>query len=288
MMNKGILFIIISSLFFSIINGLVKYFDRIPAIEIVFFRSIVSLILSYASLYNTNTKIFNKNSPLLIARGLSGALALSLYFYTIQKIPLASAVTILYLAPIFTVLLSIFLLKESPSAMQIPFFIVSFIGASFLKQFDARVDVTYFAMGITAAFFAGLAYNFIRMLRGKVHHQLIILYFPLMTIPIVSPYVYQHWVTPTVSEFIGMILIGIITQLAQVFMTKAYLFEKASKISHFSYLTSVFAYFTGLIFFNENLTLMGGVGLILIIFGVILSSYFSPKEKDTHSPLVKS
>lgn len=277
-MNKGILFILISGLLFSIINALVKYYDRIPALEIVFFRSLVSLMMSYYALQKKKVKIFNKYTPLLISRGLSGAIALCLYFYTIQKIPLASAVTILYLAPIFTIILSSILLNEKPELRQIPFFIVSFIGALFLKEFDARVELTYFLMGLAAAFFAGLAYNFIRMLKGKADHHLIIFYFPLVTIPVVTPFVYPIWVSPNWSELIGLILIGVVTQLAQVFMTKAYLFEKASKISHFSYLTSVYAYITGLIFFNESLGFMPLIGLILIIFGVSMSSFFSSKS----------
>lgn len=277
-MNKGILYIIISGLFFSIINALVKYFDRIPALEIVFFRSVVSLLICSFILMRNRTKVFNEHTPLLIGRGLSGAFALCLYFYTIQKMPLASAVTILYLAPIFTVILAIFLVKEYPSLKQIPFFFISFIGAAMLKQFDPRVELIYFAMGLTAAFFAGVAYNCIRMLRGKVDANLIIFYFPLITIPVVIPYLINHWVSPTLNELLGLIFIGIVTQLAQVFMTKAYLIEKASKISHFSYLTSVYAYFTGVIFFKESLGTLPGIGLLLIILGVGMSSYFAPKS----------
>lgn len=255
-----------------------KYFERIPPLEIVFFRSLVSLVLCWFVLLKNQTKIFNEHTPLLVGRGLSGAIALCLYFTTIQKIPLASAITILYLAPIFTVIMAIFLVKEYPNIKQIPFFIVSFLGAALLKQFDSRVEITYFMMGITAAFFAGLGYNFIRMLRGKVDSNLIIFYFPLITIPLVTPYILTNWVTPNLIEFIGLIGIGLLTQLAQIFMTKAYLIEKASKISHFSYLTSVYAYFTGVIFFNESLDGLPMLGLILIIVGVILSSIFSPRS----------
>lgn len=277
-MNKGILYIIISGLFFSIINALVKYFEHIPALEIVFFRSVVSLILCSLVLIKSEEKIFSKYTPLLLGRGISGSIALCLYFYIIQKIPLATAVTILYLAPIFTIMLAIFMVKETPSIKQIPFFILSFLGAGLLKSFDARVDLSYFLMGLSAAFFAGLAYNFIRLLRGKVGHQLVIFYFPLVTIPIVIPFVIPIWVTPNLYELIGLIGIGILTQLAQIFMTKAYMLEKASKISHFSYLTSVYAYITGILFFNEHMNFMGMVGLFLIIVGLFFTSYFSPKE----------
>ena len=278
-MNKGILFILISGVFFSIINALVKYLHHIPALEIVLFRSIISLLLSYTAIYRRNESIFSRHTPLLLGRGITGSIALCLYFYTIQKIPLATAVTILYLAPIFTILLAIFIVKEYPSWKQIPFFLLSFVGATLLKSFDPRVDLLYFSMALIAAFFAGLAYNFIRLLKGKVGHHVVIIYFPLVTIPLVLPFVVPIWVTPNIEELVGLIGIGLLTQLAQIFMTKAYMLEKASKISQFSYLTSVYAYLTGIIFFDEHMGTMSLIGLLLILIGLFFSSYFSEKEE---------
>lgn len=262
-------------MFFGLINALVKLYSHIPSIEIVFFRSITTLILSYTVIFKEDIKIINPHSKLLFLRGLSGAIALCLYFYTIQKMPLATAVTILYLAPIFTVILAGIMNNEPPNKKQWPFIIIGFFGAVLMKNFDPRASLIHFFMGVSAAFFAGLAYNFIRKLKGKAHHQLIIFYFPLVTIPITLPFLVNVWITPNWNEFFGLIAIGISTQLAQVFMTKAYLSEKASKISHFNYLTCVYALLTGLIFFNEQLNWMSLAGMLLILISVTFSSKFS-------------
>jgi drug/metabolite transporter (DMT)-like permease len=233
--------------------------------------------MTYYTIHKLKIKIISKNTPLLLGRGISGAIALSLYFYTIQKMPLATAVTILYLAPIFTVILAIFMVKEWPNKTQWPFFLLSFIGAVLMKNIDTRASGLHFGMGLTAAFFAGMAYNFIRLLKGKAHHSLVIFYFPLVTIPICFPLLIPNWVTPTLEEFFALIGIGILTQIAQVFMTKAYMQEKASKISHFNYLTSVYAFFTGIIFFNEYLNTLSLIGLSLTFVGIIFSTKFAPK-----------
>lgn len=189
--------------------------------------------------------------------------------------PIATAVTILYLAPIFTVILAAFINKEPPNKQQWPFIILGFIGAVLMKNFDPRASLLHFAMGVTAAFFAGLAYNFIRRLRGKAHHHLIIFYFPLVTIPICLPFLIPSWVTPNLFELTGLLAIGICTQIAQVFMTKAYMEEKASKISHFNYLTCVYAFLTGIIFFNEQLNWISLLGMFCILISVTFSSKFS-------------
>lgn len=277
-MNKGIKYILIASFFFSIINILVKYLTSIPSIEIVFFRSIVTLLITYYTIHKLKLKIITEHTPLLIGRGLSGAIALSLYFYTIQNMPLATAVTLLYLAPILTIILSIFLLKEKPSKKQIPFFILCFIGAALVKNVDIRVSTLPFTMGIASAFFAALAYNFIRMLKGRVHHSVVIFYFPLTTLPFCVPWLIESWVTPSYTELIGLVAIGVCTQIAQVFMTKAYMLEKASKISHYNYMTSFWAFVSGVILFNEHLNYLSIIGVFVIFIGIVFSTKYAPKD----------
>lgn len=275
--SSGIRYILIATIFFSIINALVKYCEGIPSIEIVFFRSLVSLIITYYTIVKLKIKIFNEHTPILLVRGLTGAIAMSLYFYTIQNMPLATAVTILYLAPIFTVIFAIFFIEEYPNKRQWPFFLLSFLGVVLMKNIDVRVSGLHFTMGITAAMFSGVAYNMIRLLRGKVHHSLVIFYFPLVTIPFCLPWLIPTWVTPSPKQLFILISIGLCTQIAQVFMTKAYMASSAAKISHFNYLTCFFAFVTGIIFFNEVLNFVSIIGLVLVFVGILYSTKYSPK-----------
>ena len=146
-----------------------------------------------------------------------------------------------------------------------------------MKNIDTRVSGLHFFMGITAAMFSGVAYNMIRILRGKVHHSLIIFYFPFVTIPFCMPWLIPSWVTPNLEQLSILIVIGVCTQIAQVFMTKAYMSDSAAKISHFNYLTCFFAFITGLIFFGEVLNYLSILGLVLVFVGILFSTKFSPK-----------
>ncbi len=275
--SPGVKHILIAGLFFSLINAGVKLYSHIPAIEIVFFRSIVTFFISFYMVKKLKIKIINKHFKNLFLRGLCGAIALTLYFYTIQKMPLATAVTILYLAPIFTIILAIPMVGEYPNKKQWPFLFLGFLGAALLKGTDIRVSFTHFFMGLIAALFAGLAYNFIRTLKGKVDHNLIIFFFPMVTLPFCIPMMIPIWVTPNLNDFLGLVTLGVLTQFAQVHMTKAYLLEKASNISHFSYLTSGYALVMGLLFFNEGVNLLSVIGLIVIVISVYYTSKFGSK-----------
>ena len=109
---------IISSFAFSLMHLCIKSLPNIPVFELVFFRSFISLLISFTSLKSKNIPIFGVNKKILLIRGFIGSIALTLFFLTLQNIPLASAVTIQYLSPIFTALFAIWILKERMKKLQ--------------------------------------------------------------------------------------------------------------------------------------------------------------------------
>lgn len=271
---QGVKYIIASTIFFSLMNIGVKYLPHIPAYEIVFFRALVSLIVCYFLIRREGLRLWGNNKPVLILRGVAGTVALLMFFYTLQKMPLASAVTIQYLSPIFTIILATFIMKEKPRSIQWVFFLVSFSGVLMIKGFDARVTVPELAIGVTAAVFSGLAYNFIRKLKNTDHPLVVVFYFPLVTVPFVGSYTIARWVTPSAGDWLILIMIGLATTIAQIFMTRAYQLERASNVSNFNYLGSVYAIFLGIILFDESVTWLALAGIALIILGVVMSARF--------------
>ena len=118
---------LISVLGFALMNLVVKFLGRLPATELVLFRSIVSLSLCLFFMKRGGINPWGNNKKYLILRGVFGVTALSLFFYTLQKLPIGSAITIQYLSPIFTAFFGIYLLGEKVRKWQWFFFLVSFL-----------------------------------------------------------------------------------------------------------------------------------------------------------------
>ncbi|MEK7433039.1 MAG: DMT family transporter [Cyanobacteriota bacterium] len=272
--TDGIKFILISSFCFAIINVMVKKLDNIPTYEIAFFRTFISLIMSYYSIKTLSLNPWGNNKKYLILRGLFGTIAFLLFFYTLQKMPLATAITVQYLAPIFTTIISVFFLKEKIKISQWFFFAISFSGIIFLKGFDSRVSIYYLVIGIISAFLSASAYNCIRKLKDYDHPAIIVFYFPLVSIPIIGPYTILNWVQPYGIQWFYLLATGFLTQIAQIYMTKAFHSDKLSVVSNFSYIGAVFALFFGYFIFDEKISLLSGFGIILVILGAILSSIY--------------
>ncbi len=274
----GVRYILIATVMFALMNVGVKYLSHIPAHEVVFFRALISLIVCLVLLRRARISPWGNNRKVLLGRGIAGTIALTMYFYTLQNMPLASAVTIQYMSPIFTIIIAGFMLKEPPRPIQWLFFLVSFGGVLMIKGFDPRVSPTDLMIGVTAAMSSGLAYNFIRKLRGQDHPLVVVFYFPLVTVPVIGVWTFTHWVSPSLIDWLVLVIIGICVTVAQVYMTRAYQLEKAANISNFNYLGVVFAIIFGYIIFGELLTPLGVAGIILIVFGVAMSSRFRQKD----------
>ena len=279
MLSKGVLYMMLATFIFAVMNVLVKYLPNIPAIEIILFRSIVSFFMSGVTLKLKGIPLLGKNKKVLLIRGLAGAIALIMFFTTLQHIPLASAVTLMFLGPIFTALIGIWVVKESVKPLQWVFFALSFAGIVMIKGFDPRVSPYMAMLGVGAAFCSGIAYNMIRKLKTSEHPLVIIFYFPLVTLPIVGIYSAFHWVQPQGLEWLLLIGVGVLTQIAQYFMTISYQSEELSKVANINFIGIIYALGFGFFLFDETFNMLTYLGMAAVMMGVIANVIYKNKLK---------
>lgn len=270
-LSEGVRFMLIATFVFMLMKVCVKYIPHIPAIEIIFFRSVISLGISYYFLAKQKVSVWGNNQTVLILRGTTGAIALITYFSLLQKIPLATAATLQYLAPIFTAILGIFLVKEKVKPLQWVFFALSFSGVVVVQGFDPRISLTHLIMGIGASLFMGLAYNFVRKLKTTEHPLVIIFYFPLVMLPISGIWSGLVWVQPEGWDWLILLSVGLCTQVAQYYMTRSYQVAELSKVSILNYVGIIYALGFGWLLFDETFNLMTYLGMALVLSGVILN-----------------
>ena len=264
---------LMAGFFFSIMNVGVKFVSHLPTLEVVLFRSIFSFVVTYYYLRKNNIPPLGNNIPVLTLRGIAGCLGLIGSFYTLQHIPLASAVTINYLSPFFTAILGIFIVKQSVRAVQFLYFALAIAGVFLLKGFDFRISTLDVIIGLGAALFAGIAYNMIARSKGSEHPLVVIFYFPLLTIPVVGIYTLFDWKTPIGIDWLYLLLIGICTQVAQYYMTLSYHSANLAKVASLNYLGVLYALGFGYIFFQETFNTMSLIGILVILIGVFLNLY---------------
>lgn len=294
-----------ATLTFSLVNLCVKLLNEpsflfpetrtYPVHELVFFRSVISLSICLVVVRMKKLPLFGNNHLWLITRGLFGSTGLFLFFMTIQHLPLAIATTVQYLSPVFTVVVAIYLLNEKVKWLQWIFFIISMSGI-FVLGYDSseNADVSFWwiLVGVISAFFSGVAYNAIMKCRDTEAPITVVMYFPLVAVPITGIWcIAGDFIIPQGNEWFLILAMGVLTQVAQVCMTRAFLAESASVVAPLKYVGAVYASFLGYFIFDERLNGWAVGGIVLIVAGVLLNTWYKKVflrvDTSSHSELQK-
>jgi len=297
-MLLGIRYILLSGFCFILVNFLVKMlggnndlssyfeFQTYGAHELVFFRSLVSFIISAAIIKKRGVPFFGNNKKWLLIRGIAGVIALTIFFFTLQKLPLAVAAILQYLSPIFTVILAAFILKEKIFKIQWILIILAFCGVllvgydNLLPKSNVTIDPIWMILGIVSSFFSAIAYVAIVKLKKTDQPITIVLYFPMLALPFTGIWCLFKFVQPIGWEWLVLILIGVFTQMAQILMTKALHTADTAKIIPFQYLGAVYAILIGWFIFDERLSGILFIGMFIIIVCVILNTIYQYRVKS--------
>ncbi len=267
--TKGIRHMLIAVLSFSTMNLLVKLMPVIPPMELVFFRCLVSLAICLYLLQRAGVHWLGDNRLQLLLRGICGTTALFLFFITIKRMPFASAVTLAYTSPVFSAILGILFLNEKLKPLQWLFIVMSMLGVVALKGFDPRISLVDFFIGLGSALFSGLAYMFVRNLKGKEHPVVVVLHFQLVgTIAGAAVTVFDFRM-PQGWDWLMLLGIGLLTQLGQVNLTKALQTEQLGIASSLNFLGVLYAALFGVLLFQEHVTTANVIAMTVIAAGVV-------------------
>ena len=290
--NKGIIYMISSGICFLFVNFFVKtltnssktdilpVYSVFPIHELVLFRSIISFTISAYLLKRKNLSIIGNNRKWLLIRGTSGMIALTLFFYTIHKLPIAISSTLQYLAPIFTLIFATIFLKEKIKWLQWLCILIALSGVFFIglgkniSTLNSIYTISTFKwiiIGVISAIFSGIAYVSVVKLKQTEDTLNVVIAFPMISLPFMAIWSCFDFVMPNGVEWIYILLLGIFTQIAQVFMTKAFMYGDVAIVSPFQYLGSIYAIVVGTFLFNEILPLNSFIGIFLILGGVLLN-----------------
>jgi drug/metabolite transporter (DMT)-like permease len=277
--TPGMRAMFISTLAFALSYALVKQVSHLPTMEVAFFRCAVSSALCFGSMYRAGVDWRGSNRRMLLLRGFFGTMSLYLFFFTLQHIPLAGAVTIQYLSPIFTTVIAIFFLKEKVQPLQWAFYALAFCGVLLIDRFDSRIALLYLFTGVTAAFCSGVAYNLVRGLREKEHPLTIVLHFQIFGAVVCFFAMWFDWKTPLGWDWLYLFLIGVFSQIGQVYLTNALQKEKAAGVVIINYSGVIYGLLIGWFFFSEAQTWEALSGMLLVIAGVMLSVFYGKRRR---------
>ena len=268
----GFLYMFMSICAFSLMDVIVKWSVDYPIGQVLFFRGFFGIIFYFFVIPRERINNFyqTKRPGLHALRCLAGLIALISIFIALRKLPLATVVSISFAAPIFTTILSIFLLSEKVGIFRWLAVIIGFIGILIITEPGISELNIYYIFPII--FCLGLSYVAItiRQLSTSEPAWLISFYFSLsitflsfLTIP-------QGWVMPNLNHFILLSLIGIFGGVANLWLSLSYKYSEVSLVTPLKYLALVFAVIFGYFIWEEVPTIKTILGAFLVIISTLI------------------
>lgn len=270
---------LISTAGFAVMTALIKHMESVHLIMIIFFRCAITAGISTNYLLSRKISLIGTHQTLLVARAIVGLTSMSLFFITIQRIPLGASMTLKYLAPFFALVMAALWLKEKILLKQWILFGFVLFGVWLLKGHDTRIDTLNLMLGLGAAFFGGAVYVIIRKIGVREHPLVIVNYFMTLGAFLSGIALFKYWSTPTLYELCVLLLIGIVGYIGQKFMTASFQKEETNVVAPLKYLELVYAYIIGYIIFSESYPIIAVIGILIIIVSFIWNYLITVQKK---------
>ena len=212
--HLGAVYMIVSVLFFSFMDILIKVTDEYDVGQTMFFRAFFGLIPIYFLIPKEKIKDFykTKNFKLHFYRSFFGAIAMAAIFIGLRNLQLAEVTALAFSAPLWVVIFSMFFLSETIRLKRWIAVGLGFVGTIIISKpgFD-NLNFYYIYPIIFCIGFAGVSILIRKLTLAGEPVWLIAFYFSLfsglgglITLPL------GRWIMPNPYDFVLLILIGLL------------------------------------------------------------------------------
>jgi drug/metabolite transporter (DMT)-like permease len=241
------------------------------------------LLIVYAMLLRSKVAVSTRHWRSHLWRGLTGTIAMMLYFYCIGVLPLATAVTLNYTSSLFISALTVLVLKEKFHIPLSSALAVGFTGVVLLLHPTLAHDqLLPGLLGLLSGLLAAVALLNVRQLGALGEPGMRVVFYLNLIATLASGAWMMQGTFHSLSfgDLLLLIAIGASATFAQLALTRAYRTGQTLVVGSLAYSTIVFSALFGLLFWHELLSLSAWLGIALIIASGMLSLRLAPIHSE--------
>ncbi len=281
---------LVAAALFALMSVLVKHASATfsPA-ELVFYRSAFGLLAIWAVIFiHRRRPLAPLVTPCFKAhlwRGLAGFTALVLFFHALARLPLATAVTLNYTAPLFLAALSAWWLREQHGRSLNGAVLLGFVGIVLLlrPQVEGQAWLPALA-GLASGMLAAVAYVNVKQLGrlGEPEWRVVFYFTLLSTVGGAAWMVLAGFRIPQPADWPWLTGIGVTATVAQLALTRAYHRGRTLTVGSLAYTTVGFSAVYGVLLFGERLPPLAWAGMAIVaVAGVWAVRASTPTVPDS-------
>ena len=283
---RGICYVCASAVLGAVMSVVIKWLaTTYPAIELSFFRCVfgfipVMLIVRHAG----GAATLRTRRPLdHFFRGAVWSLSFVLSFLSLYYLPLADAVALSFLAPLFMTVLSVPMLGERVGVHRWCAVSVGFMGILFMARPSGEDFNIGILFGIGNALFWAIGSLSVRRLTRTDTAASITFYTHLFGALILGLGLPLFWADPSWPGLLTMAAVGLLGGTSQFWATQALSYAPAAAVAPFNYTQMIWAVILGYIVWGNVPTVNLIVGVALITSSGLYILYREARANRTAS-----
>ena len=302
---RGILFILLAMMVFSIQDGIMKHiYNFVSLYEVYLIRTLVSFVLILIFLRLTKKPIvFKSQYPLLtLCRVILFFFGFSSFYVSLTVLPLGTATALFFVTPFLITIFAHFFLKEEIGPRRWSAITVGFVGVYITLNPDFSNFNYLSLLPILCAFCYSLSMIIIKMTSDKdsVYTQTFTFYIGAIIFSMIfyfvigdgkfntiehpaAQFILREWFVDIENSILFMVATGVTATVAFLLLFTAYSIASPSVVSPFEYSILLWSPLIGWIYFNEVPTLSTVIGILIIVSSGI---YIFLREKAQDQSIV--
>jgi len=264
----GALWILLAAFLFTIMATLIKLAgEGLSVFQILVVRQAVMVaIVAPKILPNLPGSLATKRPGLQAARIVFASTAMLCGFTALIELPLADATALNFSKTFFITIFAIIFLGETVGVHRWGATIVGFLGVLIMlrPEGDGLVD-PYAALAIAGAACAGMVMVILRILTRTDPPITVLTYQAVFVGLLMAIPAYLTWQTPSVEQWVIMIVLGVVSWAAQMCNIKAFKAGEATAIASLDYTRLLYATVFGAVIFGNWPSVETLIGAAVII-----------------------
>ena len=286
--TKGILLMLFYAILISMMHTGIRYVSEdMHPFEIAFFRCVFGLIpIIPFFIHQGLTPLKTKRFPMLFTRGVINIYCMLAFFFSVSIVPLAEVTALSFSAPVFVVILAVFIFKEKVGIRRWAAIFVGFIGTVIIL----RPGFQDFSLGqflvISSAFAWAICMIIIKELGKTESSVTITAYMSLVMAPLSFIAALFVWTWPTMEQLGWLAFIGIVGGIAQMAMAESLRSAPTHVVTPIDFTRLIFIAIMGYVIFDQVPDIFVWIGGSIIISATAFIAYREHKLKSVKNRLV--
>ena len=211
------------------------------------------------------TILFPQKVGIQVLRSTLFVLGISLFYWSLNYIPLADTTSMVFIAPIVVTALSPIILGEKLGLHRSLAVLVGFVGVYIILRPEFSGDRFGYILGLGAGSCLGMFYMANRKLAEYQPQLVAVTYTAIFGTLLLLPTLPFVWIIPRLSDSALLTSFVLLAIIGQIFLISAFSYTKASTLAPFQYTQLIAATIVGVIVFDTFPDQTTWLGIFLIV-----------------------